>query len=216
MHTLLNRKTAGILAISLAFGVTACGGMANNPTLYSTKQPVIERTNLTFDVSTSYDGLPIAEQARLDDWFEAMDLRYGDRLSLDDPGASAATRDAVGKLAAKHGILLAKGAPDTTGYVAPGQARVVITRSTASVPGCPDWSTASDINYGNGTYSNYGCATNANLAAMVADPEDLLAGKQGTGETVVTTSTKAIQTYRDKKPTGAQNLKNVSSTEGGS
>lgn len=178
MFKKLTRKSAGMLAVSLAFGVTACGGMADNPTLYSTKQPVVERTNLTFDVTTSYDGLPVSEQARLDDWFEAMDLRYGDRLSLDDPSANSATQAAVAKLAAKHGILLAKGAPDTTGYVTPGQARVVITRSTASVPGCPDWSTKSDINYGNGTYSNYGCATNSNLAAMVADPEDLLTGKR--------------------------------------
>lgn len=215
MFKKLTRKSAGMLAVSLAFGITACGGMADNPTLYSTKQPVVERTNLTFDVTTSYDGLPVSEQARLDDWFEAMDLRYGDRLSLDDPSANSATQAAVAKLAAKHGILLAKGAPDTTGYVTPGQARVVITRSTASVPGCPDWSTKSDINYGNGTYSNYGCATNSNLAAMVADPEDLLAGKQGTGETVVTTSTKAIQSYRDRPLTGAGALKEVSTAEGG-
>lgn len=215
MFKKLTRKSAGMLAVSLAFGVTACGGMADNPTLYSTKQPVVERTNLTFDVTTSYDGLPVSEQARLDDWFEAMDLRYGDRLSLDDPSANSATQAAVAKLAAKHGILLAKGAPDTTGYVTPGQARVVITRSTASVPGCPDWSTKSDINYGNGTYSNYGCATNSNLAAMVADPEDLLTGKKGTGETVVTTSTKAIQSYRDRPLTGAGALKEVSTAEGG-
>jgi pilus assembly protein CpaD len=82
------------------------------------------------------------------------------------------------------------------------------------VPGCPDWSAKSGINYNNATYPNYGCAVNSNLAAMVADAEDLIQGKQGTGETVVLTSTKAIDSYREKEPTGTAGLK-ASSTQGG-
>jgi pilus assembly protein CpaD len=56
---------------------------------------------------------------------------------------------------------------------------------------------------------------NGNLAAMVANPEDLISGQAGTGETIVTTSTKAIKAYRDKEPTGTGDLAEVSSTEGG-
>jgi pilus biogenesis lipoprotein CpaD len=41
--------------------------------------------------------------------------------------------------------------------------------------GCPDWS-QSTVNYGNAMHSNYGCATARNLAAQVADPEDLIHG----------------------------------------
>ena len=40
-------------------------------------------------------------------------------------------------------------------------------------------------------------------------------GQAGTGETIVTTSTKAIKAYRDKEPTGTGDLAEVSSTEGG-
>ena len=50
---------------------------------------------------------------------------------------------------------------------------------------------------------------------MVANPEDLISGQKGTGETVVTTSTKAIQAYREQPPTGAAGLDEVSSREGG-
>ena len=77
----------------------------------------------------------------------------------------------------------------------------------ATVPGCPDWGKRSDANYANATSPGYGCAVNGNLAAMVANPEDLLHGQEGTGETVIMSSTKAIETYRTKANTGAGELK---------
>jgi pilus assembly protein CpaD len=106
-------------------------------------------------------------------------------------------------------------APVTSGFINPGQARVVITRSSAAVPGCPDWSANSDMNYTNGTSPNFGCANNSNLAAMVADPQDLLEGKKGSGETVILTSNKAISTYRETAPTGADGLQDASAGGGG-
>ena len=208
------RKPAAALALSLALTLGACSGVAENRTLYSQKQPVVERTNYTLDLAASADGLSVAEQQRLAEWFETIDLKYGDRVAIDDPTMGAATRDAVASLAGRHGILLADGAPTTAGFVAPGQARIVVTRSTASVPGCPDWSAKSDINYNNAMYPNYGCAINSNLAAMVANPEDLIKGQEGTGETVVATSTKAIESYRTIAPTGSKGLTDVSASEG--
>lgn len=199
-------KLAGALALSLGLVLGGCGGMATNKSVYSTKQPVVERTSYTFDVRTSQSGLTISEQQRLDGWFEAMELGYGDRVSIDDPLASEATHDAVAELAGRRGILVDKGAPVTVGSVQPGFARVVVTRSTASVPGCPDWSAQSDMNYNNATSPNYGCATNSNLAAMVANPEDLIEGQKGSGETVIMSSTKAIESYRNQAPTGAEGL----------
>lgn len=198
-------KTAGKLMIAAALGLTlaGCGGMATNNTLYSTKQPVVSRQNFTLDISTISSGLPVSEQVRLNGWFEAMDLRYGDRIAIEDPGSNPAVTNAINELAGRYGLIVSKTAPTTAGFLQAGQARVVITRSTAEVPGCPDWSAKSDMNYLNATSPGYGCATNSNLAAMVADPEDLLEGKKGDGENVVATATKAISTYRDAAPTGA-------------
>ncbi|MFA6219324.1 MAG: CpaD family pilus assembly protein [Erythrobacter sp.] len=215
MRNDLTRKTAAALALSLSLGLGACGGVADNPSLYSTKQPVVERTHFTLDVTTQGDSLPVGEQQRLVGWFDSMDLRYGDRISVDDPSGSAGVRDAVARLAGRYGLLVSDGAPPTAGFVDPGRVRVVISRTLAGVPGCPDWSAKSDINYGNATYPNYGCAVNSNLAAMVANPEDLIHGQQGSGGTVILSSNKAIDTYRETPPTGAQGLKEVASTEGG-
>lgn len=195
-------KFAGALTLGLSFALAACGGMPQNATLYSTKQPVVERTNYTLDVQTGAGGLSIPEQQRLAGWFEAMDLRYGDRISVEDPMMSAATKDAVASLAERYGLLVSDGAPVTSGYVQPGSARVVITRSKASVPGCPDWSVQTEMNFTNGTQPGYGCAVNSNLAAMVADPEDLVSGDKGSGETYVRRSSKAVEAYREKAPEG--------------
>lgn len=209
------RLLASATALSLGLALTACGGMADNRSLYSIHQPVIERSNYAFDINAGYGGLDTAEQMRLAGWFEAIGLRYGDRVAIDDPAMSGATRDAVASIAKRYGILLADSAPVTEGQLAPGQARVVVTRSSAAVPGCPDWAAQSDTNLNNATYSNYGCAVNANMAAMVANPEDLVNGQRGTGQTTVMSASKAISTYREAEPTGKAGLSQTSSTEGG-
>lgn len=209
MKHAIKGKIASAIALSLGLAVAGCGGMPTNTSLYSVKQPVVERTNFTLDVNTNPSGVSISEQQRINGWFETMDLRYGDRISIEDPSSNPAVAEAVNELAGRYGLIVSGVAPTTAGVLQPGQARVVITRSTASVPGCPDWSAKSDMNYGNAMSPGYGCAVNSNLAAMVANPEDLLEGQTGTGETVVSTGTRAIQTYREAEPTGAGGLQNA-------
>lgn len=216
MSKFSTRALAAPMVASLALTLGACGpSNMSNRTLYSVKQPVVERSNYVFDLNTTSEGLPVSEQQRLAGWFDSMDLRYGDRVSIDDGSNSLALRDDVAEIAGRYGLLVAEGAPVTAGPAGPGQARIVITRTSASVPGCPDWSHTDESNELNSTNPNYGCAINGNLAAMIANPEDLVQGQQGTGETIVTTSTKAIQAYRDMAPSGAGGLPEVSSTEGG-
>ena len=201
----------------LLFGALGLGlsGCATNRGLESLNQPVVSRTNYTLDVASYGGGMALPEQRRLAGWFDALDVRYGDRISVDDPGASGATRDAVAAIAARYGLLVSEDAPVTSGQVAPGSIRVVVSRSSAAVPNCPNWTAKSDTNLNNATYPNYGCAVNSNLAAMVADPEHLLHGAKGSGETVVLTSSKAIDSYREAKPTGEKGLKETSTASGG-
>ncbi|TAD72773.1 MAG: pilus assembly protein CpaD [Sphingomonadales bacterium] len=203
------------LALTLGLGLAGCGGMPTNTSLYSVKQPVVERSNMVMDVTTTTAGLPISEQQRLNGWFETMDLRYGDRIAIENPGQNPAVTNAIRDLAGRYGLMISDTAPVTGGYLQPGQARVVITRTTASVPGCPDWSAKSDMNFNNGTSPNFGCAINSNLAAMVADPQDLIEGKKGASETVIATSNKAISTYREMEPTGKGGLMDAGTPGGG-
>jgi pilus assembly protein CpaD len=197
-------KAAGAaLALSLGTMLAGCGGLATNASLDSVHQPVVEHANYTLDVATGPSGLSYPEQRRLAGWFETMDLRYGDRVAIDDPLQNEQTRAAIEAIAGRYGLLVSNDTPTTAGYVNAGTARVVLTRTRASVPGCPDWSANNDFNPNNATSSNYGCAVNGNLAAMVADPEHLLRGATGQSDTVVMSSTKAISAYREQKPSGA-------------
>ena len=179
--------------------LAGCGTMPTNTSMYSVHQPVVERTNFAIDVSTDGNGIPAGEQIRLTEWFDGLDLGYGDRVAIDYGNGymDNAAAKAVSKAAADRGILMAGPAPVTTGQIAPGTIRVVVTRSTASVPSCPDWSTTHENNYNAGNHSNYGCSTNSNLAAMIADPEDLVRGRENK-KTDTNSGKNAVNTYRTK------------------
>jgi pilus assembly protein CpaD len=208
----LRKKTAVnvAIALSLSLALTACGDTPNNRSLYSVKQPVVERNNFTLDLAGGAGGLTLPEQKRLTDWFEAMSLGYGDRVAIDSGMTSEAIREDIAAIAGRHGILLSEGAPVTPGFVEPGMVRVVVTRSNAHVPGCPDWSDTFGSNLDNSTSDDFGCSVNSNLAAMIANPEHLLKGEEGSGDTYVSRSTTAIEALREAKPTGSAGLPAVS------
>lgn len=202
------------LALSMGLTMAGCNSIATNTSLESIHQPVVQRTNYTLDLTSGPGGLSLPEQRRLSGWFEAMDLRFGDRIAVDDPMDSPATRAAIDAVAARYGLLVGDGAPVTAGYVNAGTVRVIVSRSVASVPSCPVWTSHSDFNPKNGTGSNYGCATNSNLASMVADPEHLIRGARQTGDTTVMSSSKAIGSFREAKPSGEGGLKQSSTQNG--
>lgn len=197
-----NMKFLTIAGLTVA--LAGCGTLPTNTSMYSVHQPVVERTNYAIDVSTDGNGIPTGEQSRLNEWFDGLELGYGDRVAIDygDGHANVAAAQAVSDAAAERGILISDTAPVTAGQVTPGNIRVVVTRSTASVPSCPDWSTTHENNYNAGNHSNYGCAINSNLAAMVADPEDLVRGRDSK-KLDTNSGKKAVDTYRAK--TGGSN-----------
>jgi pilus assembly protein CpaD len=189
-----------LLATALLLG--ACGPV--NRGVESVNQPVVARTDYVFDLSPSPTA---AEQDRLGTWFDTLRLGYGDRVSVDDRSGYGGGREAVAAVAARYGILLSETAPVTEGSANIGGVRVIVSRSSASVPNCPNWSRPSQPEYAGSTMSNFGCANNSNLAAMIANPEDLVQGRDG-GKTDATTTARAIKFYRDAEPTGKNGLKN--------
>lgn len=201
-------------AIGLALMLAACAGGTQNRGLESVHQPVVQRTDYALDLATSGYELASGERERLDGWFNSIGLAFGDRVAIDDPSGAQIGRGEVVSLLSRRGMMVSNAAPVTAGSVAPGTVRVVVSRASASVPNCPDWSRASGPDYSGSTMSNFGCATNGALAAMVADPQDLVQGRAGSGPIDGVTSSKAIQLYRRTAPTGSQGLKNET-TKGG-
>lgn len=207
-HTILS-----IAALALGASLAGCAGVPSNRSMYSEHEPVVERVNYVIDLATGNGDLPYTEQERLAGWFEDLKLRYGDKISLEDPMQNRSTRASVEAIAAHYGMSLTDGASTSVGFVEAGTTRVIVTRSKAVVHGCPDWKAHSDANPANALSPNYGCAVNSNLAAMVANPEHLLKGDDTIGDTTIMSSNKAITAYRTMAPSGAGELKS-SDTKG--
>lgn len=199
-----------------ALPLTAQAAPKSNRSVDSVHQPIVSNTVYTYDVQAGASGgLTPAEAIRLNDWLLSIGLGYGDNIAIVTDGGyySPAMRDDVASVVARHGLLVSEDSSAVAGPAAAGSVRLIVRRSTASVPGCPDWhyQAESSVNLSSG--SNFGCGVNSNWAAMVADPEDLVRG-QGTDSNLRTaTSNRAISTYRDKAPTGAGDLKQI--TPGG-
>lgn len=206
--------SAGLVAL-----LGGCMGTENRG-LESVHQPVVDRTDYALDLRTAGDGLAAGEPGRLAGWFDALRLGYGDRVAVADSGGRAyGARAEVGGVVAGYGLLVSAEPAADLAPIAPGTVRVVVSRARASVPGCPDWSRDSANDLEQHTSSNYGCAGNVNLAAMIADPADLLRGRDGSVATDPVLSGKAIQAYRKAPGTGAGGLpggiSNVSAAQGG-
>lgn len=205
----MNRLPLSAALAVLTLGAAACGPETNgltpisNPSLYSVNQPVVQQTNYVFDLNSAGSGLPASEQGRLADWFDGLELRYGDKVYVQDSGYYGSAREDVAAVAADYGLLVSDGAPITAGPVAPGAVRVIVKRATASVPGCPIWEDPV-VGSPEQTSTNYGCATNSNLARMIADPNDLVRGQSGGTERDYVTGSKAIKAHRDRVPTGVK------------
>jgi pilus assembly protein CpaD len=188
---------AALSAPALMLG--GCGTL--NRGVDTVYQPVVSRTDYVFDVQTSPSGLAAGEADRVAGWLSSMRLRYGDHVAVDDPNGSGSHAQ-VAAIASRYGILLDSRAPITSAPLAAGMARVVVSRTAARVPGCPDFTRTGTDDFEGSTTSNYGCATQANFAAMVADPLDLVRGQPGTETFDSKTSGRAIDLYRKATPTG--------------
>jgi pilus assembly protein CpaD len=197
-------KSAAILLVAL--GLAGCGHRPYDIPdrgLEAVNVPVVARSDYVFDAAAPDGSLAPYEAARLNAWFAGLDLGYGDTIYVDGPFAPDARSD-VARVAGNYGLMVADGAPVTTGAVGPGMVRVIVSRTRASVPGCPNWSTPSQPNSQNRTLPNFGCGVNGNLAAMVANPGDLVHGREGAAAVDAVAGAKAISMYRDWPLTGVE------------
>ncbi|HEX7873506.1 MAG TPA: CpaD family pilus assembly lipoprotein [Sphingobium sp.] len=201
---------SSILAITLVTGSPAHARRSapTNRGLETARQPVVQRTDYVFDATPDgYNGLSSTERRRILDWFDAIDLGYGDRVSLSDAGGDAGSgvSNAMSDLVAHYGLLLADRAPATVGEAPSGSVRIVVSRASASVPGCPGWSNHAELDLQGGLSYEYGCGVNGNLAAMIANPDDLVQGRESRSALRGATASRAIKAYRDAVPTGGGN-----------
>jgi pilus assembly protein CpaD len=206
------------LLIALGSVLAGCqtAGKPDKPAmgLVSVNVPVVTSADYVFDAAAPGGALAPGEGERLNGWFQGLGLGYGDQVYVDGAYAPAA-RAQVAAIASRYGMLVSAGAPVTAGTVQSGAVRVIVARRRAVVPGCPNWNRPSEPDWDNKTMSNYGCSVNTNIAAMVADPEDLVHGREASSVTDTRAAIRAVDLYRTKIPTGQGGLQSVDSKGGG-
>jgi pilus assembly protein CpaD len=212
MRDMRHTTAAIVLSATLLAG---CGGTQNR-SVNSVHQPVVSRADYALDMGVGGDGLAPGERERLAGWLGALGAGYGDRIAIDDGGnPNGRVREDVAAVAGRQNLLLSEGAPVTPGAIAPGTVRVVVTRTSAAVPGCPDHSRTYQPDFGAHTSSDFGCGVNANLAAMVAQPEDLVRGRSGLALVDPLTATKPVQALRERKTAVDGQLEAVRTSQSG-
>lgn len=223
-----------ILSLALLlFTASACAPMADNwrpeeSAKANTVAWTVSRHEVQFAPGTDQ---PVAgEAARLKLFLSNIDLRRP--LHVFVSAGAADTQLVAWRKATAHALLRDYGItvradppPAEPGSVlssAPSGANsavVLAGRFEVHVTGCPDWRKPQLDEYTNFESSNLGCATANNLALMIADPEDLLRGR----EAGPADGTRAAKTVRDYKsgaqpslPEGGSAFLSVPSSTGGS
>lgn len=204
----MGTKAIAVLLASALGGCMTPGPASPDRGVASVNQPVLNRATYVVDVAAPGGVLGPAEVERLGGWFQSLDVGYGDSIFVDGDYSGTA-RAQVSNIAGHYGLMVLADAPVTVGAIPPGTVRVVVSRTRAEVPNCPNWTRVSQPNFENRSMSNFGCAVNSDLAAMVANPQDLFQGRAGSGVGDAFTGAKAVEYYRKAPLTGAQGLTDI-------
>ena len=110
-------------------------------------------------------------------WFQGLGLGYGDTVYVDGGYAHGAR----GEVAEGCRPLRHAGHRRCAGHRRWSPARPGLRGRQPPPcrgPGLPNWSGLPQPDWDNHNMSNFGCGVNSNIAAMVANPEDLLHGRE--------------------------------------
>jgi pilus assembly protein CpaD len=207
-NRLLNRKNriAGVIALALL--AAGCSADATNwSPAASPKANKVELVHLTHDIAffgTEAEADGVA-RGSLESFLARHEVGYGDRIYViaapRDPGPVAVARaENVARLLARRGLQpTVLPHAEWAGQPASRNAlRVLVHRFVVRSPACPDFRKPGAADYGNTESSNFGCANAVNLGLMVADPRDLVEGRDS-GHSDGERAAAATRRYREGK-----------------
>jgi pilus assembly protein CpaD len=190
------------------------GPKPTDPAPLSTQLPPkhtqVQLVSLDHDIAFSRgaEELSAAQTVGLANFLGTNGIRAGDSVTV-AASAGASERRAVVLAALRQYRIAAVSQTDAN--LPSGVVHIHVDHTVVTVPNCPDWSKPETDEPDNRTSSNLGCATEANLAAMVANPTDLVRpdadGKGDGGEL-----THGVELYRS----GNLSKASSSSSSGGS
>lgn len=203
-------RNLAIAAVLLALG--ACS--QERLEVEASKQLRVSRVTLEHRLvfPSGAAGLDTAESGRLNRFIQRELIGYGDQVTIIVPEAMLANevlldgrRAAVSRELARSGLTLTGAFVGEGGSDGKDEMRLVVMRHVVTTPPCPSWERGVFESFDNMVASNFGCATTTNLGLMVANPGDLLRGRDP-GAFDGEASVLAIQRYREGKITPLKEL----------
>ncbi|MBX3495028.1 MAG: CpaD family pilus assembly protein [Parvibaculum sp.] len=203
---------SGIL-LALALGLAGCGLNGADEAQFDAArvhpisvQPDVATLNI--DVPPGQPGLTAANRSAIAGFAASYRERGHGPLTVSTPSGSPNAATATGVLSDVRDILAEHGVSgDALAYTpysasAAGAAPLILSykRYVAKASTCGDWSASLATNYKNVPPPNFGCATQNNLAAMIADPADLLKPRGMTPADAGRRNT-VLEKYREGEPT---------------
>ena len=187
----MNMTRTGVLALASLLLLGACDLRLNEHVMKARENTDLRQANrvdlVQYKHEIKFDGgrnLPTdAEYDRFDTFMRSIELGYADEVVL--RGSTASRRHAVAayieRLPIPATIQMDAGTKEEVGA---NTINVTVNRYVVTPPACPNWSNFDGNDNRDTPGSNYGCAVDASLGYMVANPRDLVQGSvPGPGRT---------------------------------
>ena len=191
-HSRTGRSALGVLAI-LLIALPAGGCIRTSPRFQepfalanpNERYPILVRQGevaLDLAVYRNTDGLTPTQRAKLNAFLADYRRQRAERLLIKAPSGTASEEAIMRAMEDVRSALRRAGIPPRTVLLEPYYANgdpaaplhLSYLRAVAQGPECPDWSENIGRDPQNMPWPNMGCATQANLAAMVDDPNDFI------------------------------------------
>jgi pilus assembly protein CpaD len=193
------------LTLSIGLALAACNPLTPpfKPGDSSYKQLKVDYVRLTHPAVFGPNAVKLSsdESQKLSAFLDNAQVSADDHVYIEQPASgdrlSAQRISQIAHQLAARGIGV-RTLPDK-GDIPADQLTVLVERYVVTPPSCPDWTKDPVADHDNEVYGNFGCANVTNLGLMVADPRDLVIGRQ-MGPEVGNPALAGIARYRDGKP----------------
>jgi pilus assembly protein CpaD len=176
----MTNRTLAQLTLCLALALAGCNHPESDWSEVETpKQLHVDFVRLHYTATFAAGSAELApgEADRLASFLETAQVRPDDRVFFEGAPNDALAGSRIGTLTRE---VTRRGIAATTlppGTMPSDQMMVSVERYVVSPPDCPNWTSPIYGDHSNRMNSNFGCATASNLSLMVADPRDLVIGR---------------------------------------
>jgi pilus assembly protein CpaD len=201
-------RVFAILLVCVAGGlVSGCFYTFDGAPVQREPQPNLVEYRHDVEFAAGRFSLGREEGRQLEAFLARVGVGYGDRVYLAAASPGAGEDEAAGRLAERRAESVSSflelndvhvdALIDDYGDASPlgDTVTVLVHRYVVDLPACPDWTERPWKKHDNRPASNWSCATATNFGMMVADPGDLVRGREpgpGDGERLAG----AVERYR--------------------